>query len=631
MWIAISVTGLAIFSEFMTSQFSPRLSGGLSWAFFQLAVITVIAVFVFTVAWVVKKYKAASKLHLFFNYMLLGALVLSSVFLFSMANFRGWLIPDTVRDEPRYTADGRFLYHIQLEYIHDERGIVTLFAEDIHNTHQFRVGNGVDSYGLLGRGPWGTLEATDNPQIYLFTLTEHPYFNSTLDYFVDFETGEIRTRTISPAASFHVGEFHTTPDKRFEYRLEHNISEDFFTPYLIYIKNIETEQEYRIFLPISISIADIATNSELSLLEEPISLTQTEEGMYILTFENRGDMFSVNLAEFRSERITDIIPFVVEPEDESETEPEAEPDEETEDEPEAEPEEEIIDERELINVMRPINEFDNYNRVAAGAWHTIILNSDGTVSVWEGNYESSIGVAEWNDIIEIAAGWHCVGLRTDGTVVAVAQIWDLNVRDSRIEVSEWRDIVVISANWFHTIGLRADGTVVTTEAYEDRDTSHWRGIIAISAGRYHNLGLKEDGTVVAVGRNSYNECDISDWNDIVAISGGGYHSVGLKADGTVVAVGDNSHGQCDVSDWRNIVAISAGEFHTVGLRSDGTVVAVGMNGIIYNDYWEEDEAFTQCHVSDWRDIVAISAGWFNTVGLRRDGSVIIVGGYVRLL
>ncbi|MBR6810350.1 MAG: chromosome condensation regulator, partial [Clostridia bacterium] len=70
-----------------------------------------------------------------------------------------------------------------------------------------------------------------------------------------------------------------------------------------------------------------------------------------------------------------------------------------------------------------------------------------------------------------------------------------------------------------------------------------------SAGSYHTVGLKADGTVVAVGPNSHGRCNVSSWRDIVSVSGGGNHTVGLKADGTVVVVGSNFKGQCNVGDW----------------------------------------------------------------------------------
>ena len=84
------------------------------------------------------------------------------------------------------------------------------------------------------------------------------------------------------------------------------------------------------------------------------------------------------------------------------------------------------------------------------------------------------------------------------------------------------------------------------------DVSGWRDIVAVAAGCYHTVGLRADGTVVAVGDNRAGQCDLSGWRDIVAVAAGDHHTVGLKADGTVVAVGYNEDGRCDVSGWANI-------------------------------------------------------------------------------
>ena len=129
---------------------------------------------------------------------------------------------------------------------------------------------------------------------------------------------------------------------------------------------------------------------------------------------------------------------------------------------------------------------------------------------------------------------------------------------------------------------------------KERSLAIWDQIISehhtVTAGSVHTVGLKADGTVVAEGYPFDDRCDVGGWTDIVAVAAGGYHTVGLKADGTVVAVGDNEHGQCDVEDWTDIVAVAAGDYHTVGLKADGTVVAVG------------DNRRFQCDVDIWTDI-----------------------------
>ena len=222
--------------------------------------------------------------------------------------------------------------------------------------------------------------------------------------------------------------------------------------------------------------------------------------------------------------------------------------------------------------------------------------------------------AAWDEIAvrdTISTGYyHTVGLKADGTVVAVGY-----KRDGRCDVAGWKNIVAISAGFEHTVGLKANGTVLAVGVNDDGkcDVTEWKNIVAISAGSEHTVGLKADGTVVAVGTNEFGQCNVTGWKNIVAISAADNHTVGLKADGTVVAVGQNAYGQCNVTGWKNIVAISADGVHTVGLKADGTVVAVGPN--------KEG----QCDVTGWKNIVAISTSHNHTVGLKADGTVVAIG------
>lgn len=159
----------------------------------------------------------------------------------------------------------------------------------------------------------------------------------------------------------------------------------------------------------------------------------------------------------------------------------------------------------------------------------------------------------------------------------------------------------IATGYFHTVGLKSDGTVVATGDNESGqcDVSGWTDITAVSAGGYHTVGLKSDGTVVATGYDGSGQCDVSGWTNITAVSAGRYHTVALKSDGTVVATGYNDDGRCDVSTWTNITSVTGGNAHTAGLRSDGIALATGSSRL------------HQCSVYGWRLVVytiAASAG-----------------------
>lgn len=251
--------------------------------------------------------------------------------------------------------------------------------------------------------------------------------------------------------------------------------------------------------------------------------------------------------------------------------------------------------------------------ISAGDNHTVALHSNGNVVAVGSNYAGECNVKDLRGIVAVSAGAvHTVGLREDGTVATTEYTGSYYF--GQCDVEDWTEIVAVSAKYYNTVGLRRDGTVVAVgwNKHGQCDVEEWNNIVEISSGGSHTVGLRCDGTVVATGSNEDGSCNVSDWTDIVSIGAGG-HTVGLRSDGTVVAVGDNENGKCNVSDWTDIVAISAGSEHTVGLRKDGTVVAIG----------ENDDG--QCEVGGWTDIVAISAGDYYTVGLRSDGTVVAVG------
>ena len=242
------------------------------------------------------------------------------------------------------------------------------------------------------------------------------------------------------------------------------------------------------------------------------------------------------------------------------------------------------------------------------------VNAASTTITMNGNYFITANFEEFITVEctpMIAAGClHTVGLRADGTVVAVGENYN-----GQCEVGDWNGIIQVAAGGYHTVGLKVDGTVVTVglNSLGQCDVGDWTAIIQVAAGYLYTVGLKVDGTVVAVGDNDEGQCNIGGWNSIVQVDAGGDHTVGLKSNGTVAAVGYNYYGQCMVGGWTGITQPAAGYLHTVGLKSNGTVVAVGNN----------DEG--QCNIGGWNSIVQIAAGLRHTVGLKADSSVVAVG------
>ncbi len=333
---------------------------------------------------------------------------------------------------------------------------------------------------------------------------------------------------------------------------------------------------------------------------------------------------------------------------------------------------------------------------SSGGWAALM--KDGTVRGSRG-YQTG-GAEEWQGVEKISGQSALIGLLENGSSVitginqrlveGVTDAVDIANNDmcglilhkngtvtglgrdkyGMTEVDEWTGVIAVGVGYCHSVGLRADGTVLTAsssdlygaceipaylrpsrEALLASFPRSDKKVIALDGGGFHTLLLMEDGTVRAFGRNNSGQCDVEGWTDIVAVAGGSWFSVGLRADGTVVAAGENGDGQCDVQDWKNIVAIAAGGHFTLGLDADGVVHAAGLNnygqadidglsgvaeicaGYLFSAARMKDGTFCTFGANDygsreltgWSDVIRMAAGDFNTLGLHPDGTVIAAG------
>ncbi len=239
--------------------------------------------------------------------------------------------------------------------------------------------------------------------------------------------------------------------------------------------------------------------------------------------------------------------------------------------------------------------------VAAGAGHTVLRRSDGTVAAVGDNSFGQCNVKSWSGITHVRAGaHHTVGLREDGTVVAVG-----DNTHGQCDVSQWSGVVAIAAGDSDTIALTADGTVLCTGYHDYPEISRAADIRGVFAGSYALVVQGSTGSVIS----SHKSCSFSSdrplndvavhtgyyaaiqaggkclsslevpagWKDIACISGGPNGVVAADVTGKVFTFIFRGGSSLDFSALEDICQCAAGTQHYVFLAADGTVTALGDN------------------------------------------------------
>ena len=304
--------------------------------------------------------------------------------------------------------------------------------------------------------------------------------------------------------------------------------------------------------------------------------------------------------------------------------------------------------------------------VAAGSEHSLALKSDGTVLAWGDNANGQLGnnsttesnvpvqvkdptgTSNLTGVIAVAAGaFHSLAVENDGSVWAWGsnewgQLGNNSTTDSDVPVqvkdptgtSALTGVIAVAGGWEHSLALKSDGTVwawgdndpgelgnnsttqsnVPVQVKDPTGKSTLAGIIAVAAGEGDSLAVKSDGSVWAWGGNEWGELgdgafvvssdlpvQVKDstgksyLSGVVAVAAGYEHNLALKIDGTVWAWGYNGSGQLgnsstmetDVpvqvkdptgtSALTGVIAVSAGTEHSLVVKADGTAWAWGGN------------------------------------------------------
>lgn len=139
--------------------------------------------------------------------------------------------------------------------------------------------------------------------------------------------------------------------------------------------------------------------------------------------------------------------------------------------------------------------------IAAGRQYFVAVLADGTVRL-KGVLMGWLPDVSWlADIVAVRGGGdHFVVQRSDGVLIGIGD----NQFGQCSNLTMWGPVVGFSAGYYTTIAVLADGSVLATgnNNYGQCDTGNWTGAVAVAGGSFHTLGLRADGTVMAATTDS---------------------------------------------------------------------------------------------------------------------------------
>ena len=239
--------------------------------------------------------------------------------------------------------------------------------------------------------------------------------------------------------------------------------------------------------------------------------------------------------------------------------------------------------------------------IASGSYHNLALCSDGTVAAWGLNNHGQLGdgtktsartpvlvktdgVLAGKQVVAVAAGaYQSYALCSDGSIAAwgyndEGELGNGGITGTPIPVAvalSDKKVATIAAGQYHTLALCTDGTLLawgynprgqlgnssTADSKSPVAISSFgalkgKSVKAIAAGSSHSLALCTDGTLAAWGLNSQNQLGATGIaqsttpvvvtppaRTLAALAAGAHHNLLRFTDGGVAAWGANASGQ----------------------------------------------------------------------------------------
>jgi len=308
----------------------------------------------------------------------------------------------------------------------------------------------------------------------------------------------------------------------------------------------------------------------------------------------------------------------------------------------------------IKQIVNDLPDITNIVSVAAGANHSLALDSDGKVYAWGHNGNGQLGNNSTTSS-SVPVQVDTSGVLAGKTITAIAAGGNHSLAlDSEGKIYAWGS---------NTFGRLGNNSTTDSSIPVQVDTSGvlaGKTITTIAVGDAHSLALDSEGKVYAWGYNTFgqlgnnstigsivpiqvNASGVLAGKTITAIAAGYNHSMALDSDGKIYAWGSNGQGRLGNnsttnSSWpvqvytsgvlagKTITTIAAGGNHSLALDSEGKVYAWGGNGNgqLGNNSTTESRIPIQVNTSGvlaGKTITTIAAGGNHSLALDSNGKV----------
>ncbi len=239
-----------------------------------------------------------------------------------------------------------------------------------------------------------------------------------------------------------------------------------------------------------------------------------------------------------------------------------------------------------------------YACIDAGANHTVLLRTDGTVAACGDNTYGQCDVGSWKNIVQISAGAnHTVGLRADGTVVAVG-----DNTYGQCSVDQLTGITKIAAGYTDTYALSDSGQITMCGSHQYDVITRLTGITDIYAGPYSAVAASGHAYVP-----SHPSCAVSNGSRVLSLAPGTGYLLTLELDGTLISSFDTG------GNWKNIAFFDAGPC---------AVIATDTRGRVHSHFFRSTDSID---FSGVENAVLCAAGTSHYVFVLETGEIVAFG------